>query len=74
MALTVNERDNCRASQRFSKPNQGLSKQRALPLMLNKLSHPQPNPPPPTPPLPGPNWVVNLPLGLTNGSACCKQN
>ena len=46
MALTVNERDNCRASQRFSKPNQGLSKQRALPLMLKKLSHPQPNPPP----------------------------
>ena len=40
MALTVNERDNCRASQRFSKPNQGLSKQRALPLMLKKLSHP----------------------------------
>ena len=50
MALTVNERDNCRASQRFSKPNQGLSKKRALPLMLKKLSHPQPNPPTPYPP------------------------
>ena len=53
MALTVNERDNCRASQRFSKPNQGLSKQRALPLMLKKLSHPHPTPPPPPPRLPG---------------------
>ena len=36
---------------------------------------PSPTQPPPHPPAPpGPNWVVNLPSGLTNGSACCKQN
>ena len=59
MALTVNERDNCRASQRFSKPNQGLSKKRALPLMLKKLSHPPPTHRPlPSAPLQGQIWFL----------------
>ena len=59
MAVTVNERDYCGASQRFLKPNQGLSKKRALPLMLKKLSHSPPTHRPlPSAPLPGQMWLL----------------
>ena len=47
-----------------------FKKTRPSPHAQETIPFPTHPPPPPLRPLPEPNLVVNLPLGLTNGSAC----